>query len=73
MNVDINHMNNQISKLKADIVDLMLIKFGRKVNIDELEESILKRLVQDLRFALLKFGEDYERELENCRVIITSF
>lgn len=57
-------MERTITRLKGEIVELMKRKFGREVDIDELEEVQLKRMVFDLRMSLLDVRSLYERELD---------
>lgn len=62
MNVDCRHMQRTISDLHQEIADAMKLKFGRKVNIDDLEETILRRMVMKLRCDMLDIGSEYVKE-----------
>lgn len=78
MNTDISFMRNEITRLESDIKQAMIKKFGMIVNLDELEEEVLRRYVFDLEtsaedeFRLIdkeiarkKVNYDYERKPRN--------
>ncbi|XP_055624931.1 cilia- and flagella-associated protein 44 isoform X2 [Toxorhynchites rutilus septentrionalis] len=49
MKTDIKFMNQQIIDLKENINEAMIKKFGRIVNLDELEETILRKFAFEMR------------------------
>ncbi|CAD7000651.1 unnamed protein product [Ceratitis capitata] len=48
MNTDINFMRGEITRLESAIKQEMIKKFGTVINLDELEEEVLRRYVFDL-------------------------
>lgn len=66
MKIDVKYMRDVIQKLKKEIDDTMLRKFGTKVDMDDIEESLLKRLVADMHSIVLgleKFLNQLQRSL----------
>lgn len=68
MKTDCKHMQLNIEKLKKDIIEKMKLRFGREVDLDELEEVQLKRMVMDLRLSQLDIRSLYEKEIHLWRV-----
>ncbi|XP_039950900.1 cilia- and flagella-associated protein 44 isoform X1 [Bactrocera tryoni] len=48
MNTDISFMRSEITRLESEIKQEMIKKFGMIINLDELEEEVLRRYVFDL-------------------------
>lgn len=65
MTVDCKSMENKIKSLKKRILDEMKLKFGSKVDIDDLEEATLRRLVLELRVAMLNIRDELEKQLSS--------
>lgn len=65
-------MSAQIRGLNKQIEDEMITKFGSKIEIDELEEAVLRRLVQELRLAMLNIKEMYQKELTQWTDVFAS-
>lgn len=57
-------MAKEEAKLRKDLLELMIQKFGKKVDIDEMEEVQLRRMVLDLRLSRLDLKSLYEHELK---------
>lgn len=70
MNIDLKSMAAKIRSMKKKIIHEMKIKFGSKVNVDELEEAILRRLVMELRVAMLNIGEEYDKQVHEWEDIM---
>lgn len=61
MKADCKHMEQTIARLKTETEQTMVKKFGRVVNLDELEESVLRRFVFNLRTNI----EEERKEADN--------
>lgn len=70
MKNDIAYMKKDLGRLKKEILELMIIKFGRKVDIDEIEEAHLRKLVLELRMSKTDIRSLYEHELHMWKVRI---
>ncbi|KAH8333140.1 hypothetical protein KR074_006765, partial [Drosophila pseudoananassae] len=73
MNTDIKFMRFEITRLEEEIRQAMMKKFGIVVNLDELEEEVLRRYIFDLETtaedelrALEKELAAKEKELSRC-------
>lgn len=64
MKSDCAYMAKQISNLKKQIKEAMIRKFGTVVDLNEVEESYLRRLVLDLRLSSVDFQSMYQAEIE---------
>ncbi|KAK6640272.1 hypothetical protein RUM44_011958 [Polyplax serrata] len=67
MKVDVNHMKEMILNLTKEINEVMLRKFGTKVDIDDIEESLLKKLVADMHRIILDLEKSCDQKLKNIR------
>lgn len=56
--------------MKEDIVETMKIKFGRVIDLDEIQEAYLRRLIFELRMSRMTIREAYEHELRIWQVTI---
>ena len=65
-------MTERIRLLKEDISECMYRKFNGKVNLDELEEAILRRLVAEMRTSLGDVKKEYENKILELQVQHTS-
>lgn len=68
MKTDCKHMEGTISSMKEDIAETMRTKFGKVVDLDEIQEAYLKRLVFDLRMSKINVRSIYEHELKLWQV-----
>lgn len=70
MNADIKYMRSEILRLESLIREEMMKKFGVIVNLDELEEEVLRKYVFDLETS----AEDEMRliEIETKRKLVSS-
>ncbi|KAH8410145.1 hypothetical protein KR009_006835, partial [Drosophila setifemur] len=73
MNTDIKFMRFEITRLEEEIRQAMMKKFGIIVNLDELEEEVLRRYIFDLETdaqeelnALEKEFLEKQKELSRC-------
>jgi cilia- and flagella-associated protein 44 len=63
MNTDIKFMEQQIVDLKDEINGTMMKKFGRIVDLDELEETILRQMVYNMRANVDEVKKEYARKI----------
>lgn len=70
MKADIQYMDNIITELNAEISVQSHNRFGSIVNIEELESSVLRRLVHELRISMVNVRKGYEKELAQFNVCI---
>lgn len=68
MKTDIKHMEKQISDLKDETNQAMLKKFGRIINLDDLEETILRRFTYDMRANIDDIRKEYQRKISDIKV-----
>jgi len=68
LKVEGQHLVDTIQKLKADITECMLRKFGGEIDLDEMEESILGRLVAEEKSPVKDLIEAYERRIHDMQV-----
>lgn len=61
-------MEKKIADIKADTTESMKRKFGRKIDLDEIQEAYLRRLVFDLRMSKIDVRSLYEQELKSWKV-----
>lgn len=61
-------MEDKIYILNNNIEELMKKKFGKSVDLDEIQEAQLKKLIFDLRMSMLDIRNMYEEELHQWRV-----
>ncbi|XP_053674678.1 cilia- and flagella-associated protein 44 [Anopheles nili] len=67
MKTDIKFMRQQLISLKEEITKMMMKKFGRVIDLDELEETILRQYTFEMRANLNDVKKSYEersRELK---------
>ncbi|XP_026479521.1 cilia- and flagella-associated protein 44-like [Ctenocephalides felis] len=63
MNQDCLVMEERIRKLRESIAEVMYRKFNQIIDLDQLEEAILKKLVHDLRFRMADVQKSYDKEI----------
>lgn len=66
--MDGQHLVETIQKLKTDITECMLRKFGQEIDLDEMEESILRRLVAEEKSPVKDLIKAYERKIHDMQV-----
>ena len=66
--MDGQHLVETIQKLKADITECMLRKFGGEIDLDDMEESILRRLVAEEQALVKDLIKAYERRIHDMQV-----
>lgn len=66
--MDGQHLVETIQKLKADITECMLRKFGGEIDLDEMEESILRRLVAEEQSPVKDLIKAYEKTMHDMQV-----
>jgi hypothetical protein len=70
MKADCQHMIEMIHKLKEDIRQCMLRKFGQEIDLDELEESILQTLAAKIKYSTKDIRKAYERRILEMQVLM---
>lgn len=68
MNQDCLVMEERIRKLRESIAEVMYRKFNQIIDLDQLEEAILKKLVHDLRFRMADVQKSYDKEIAKWKV-----
>lgn len=68
MNTDINFMRGEITRLESAIKQEMIKKFGTVINLDELEEEVLRRYVFDLETSAEEEFRLIEKEIAKKKV-----
>ncbi|RZF35303.1 hypothetical protein LSTR_LSTR013714 [Laodelphax striatellus] len=63
MRVDVKAMEAQIEELKKKIKNEKMIKFGAEINIDRLEDSVLKEMILAVRFDIASLQQEMEKKL----------
>ncbi|XP_017782969.1 PREDICTED: uncharacterized protein LOC108567166 [Nicrophorus vespilloides] len=64
MKVDFSHMQSTMKSIRREIADEMTIQFGGPVNIDELQEFLLKKLIFNLKLSMIDIKSMFIKELE---------
>lgn len=67
MKADIKYMEQQIVDLKEEINSAMTKKFGRVVDLDELEEAILRRFVYEMRTNKEDVKKEYAKKIAKVK------
>lgn len=62
MKTDCKFMESEIVELREQINQTMIKKFGRVVDLDELEEAVLKRFVYDMKANCDNIRKDYDKK-----------
>ncbi|CRK89887.1 CLUMA_CG003434, isoform A [Clunio marinus] len=65
MKTDIKFMEKQITDLKDETSQAMLKKFGRIVDLNEVEETILRKFAFDMQVEMRANSEDIKRHYSN--------
>lgn len=61
---DCHYMEQQIQELKDQIKDAMMKKFGMAVNLDELQEALLRKLLFEIRLNIDDVRSEFGRKIE---------
>ncbi|XP_053686558.1 cilia- and flagella-associated protein 44 [Sabethes cyaneus] len=69
MRTDIKYMDQQIIELKEQIIEAMIKKFGRVINLDELEETILRKFAFEMRANMDDVRKSYAERVRDLKVI----
>lgn len=62
MKTDIKFMQGNIMQLQDKTTDSIINKFGMLIDLDELEESILKRFLYDIRANITDMNKHFEEK-----------
>ncbi|XP_031368455.1 cilia- and flagella-associated protein 44 isoform X2 [Apis dorsata] len=65
--LDLKYMKAQNKKLKEEIKEKMIQKFGCKVSLIELYEIILQRLIYDTKIDVRKIMKNFTKDIENTK------
>ncbi|GJQ65650.1 hypothetical protein Trydic_g7740 [Trypoxylus dichotomus] len=68
MKTDCKTMENRIYRLNNTIAESMKKKFGKVVDLDEVQEALIKKLIFDLRMSMLDISTMFEDELHMWKV-----
>lgn len=68
MTTDCKYMMRTIDSLRESINELLIQKFGSVVDIDDVEEAYLKKLVYDLRMSQTDIKSLYVEEMQYWKV-----
>lgn len=69
MEVDCKYMDGEIKRLKSEVKQEMYKKFGREISLSLLYETILKRMVHDIKGDMKDLIKSYDKEI-NCMFAI---
>lgn len=61
-------MNTAIAQLHSEVNDKMVKKFGMKIDFDEMEESVLTRLLLNQTSKVDDAANDQEKEIRKLKV-----
>lgn len=61
--IDICYMSQLVAQLEQEIEEAVLRKFGVKVDLDELEEALVKKLVAEMNFIPFELQKKLDRKL----------
>nr|XP_018898031.1 PREDICTED: uncharacterized protein LOC109031139 [Bemisia tabaci] len=64
LNLDCKKMKEEIAELTAKISETIITKFGQAVDVDSLEEIVLRRLLGEIRSTLPEVEEEMWKEKE---------
>lgn len=65
---DFNYMNGQILVLKEKINNIMLKKFGTVIDLDEMEENILKRFLLNFEGSAETIDKEHKKKSDELKV-----
>ncbi|XP_015588735.2 uncharacterized protein LOC107264707 [Cephus cinctus] len=67
MNVDCKHMELEIKKLKDNIKEEMMKKFGQEISLNALYEAVLRRMVYDIKVNINGMISSFEKEINSVK------
>lgn len=67
MKTDCKYMEKQIHDLEETYNEEMIKKFGMKVNLDDMEEGILRKMVYDIRATTVDIQKEYNAKARELR------
>ncbi|XP_029043385.1 cilia- and flagella-associated protein 44 isoform X1 [Osmia bicornis bicornis] len=65
--LDLKYMESENKKLKEDIKEKMIQKFGREVSLINLYETILQRLIYDTKTDVRKIMKNYNKDIKSIK------
>lgn len=65
---DFSYMNGRIHFLKEKISNVMLKKFGAIIDLDEMEESILKKFLLNFQGSAEAIDREYKNKADGLKV-----
>lgn len=68
MKTDIKFMENQIIELKRECVEVVYRKFGRMLTLDDLEETVLRRMCYEMRADIKDIKKAYAIQVSEVHV-----
>lgn len=68
MKTDCNFMNNKILHLKDDTNNIMSKRFGLIIDLDEMEESILKKCLLNSQGSAEAIDNEYQKKANELKV-----
>ncbi|XP_062543886.1 cilia- and flagella-associated protein 44 [Armigeres subalbatus] len=69
MRTDIKYMDQQIIVLREEINQAMIKKFGRVINLDELEETILRKFAFEMRANMDDVKKSYAERTRDLKIL----
>ncbi|XP_015185345.1 PREDICTED: cilia- and flagella-associated protein 44 [Polistes dominula] len=64
MKIDCKHMKNEINNLKNEIKDEMKKKFGQTISLTTMYETVLQRMIYNIKSDLTEMMKSYEEQLK---------
>lgn len=62
--IDCEYMESEIKRLKEEIKQEMIQKFGKEVSLTSLYEAVLRRMVYDVKADMKKMIKSYDKEIK---------
>jgi hypothetical protein len=69
MKTDVKFMEKVIQDLKAELNEAMIKKFGRIINLDDLEETILRKFAFEMRANLDEVKRGYAEKINDYKKV----
>ncbi|KAH0534340.1 hypothetical protein KQX54_003166 [Cotesia glomerata] len=64
--IDCDYMESEIKRLKEEIKQEMIQKFGREVSLTSLYEAVLRRMVYDVKADMKEMIKSYDKEIKGA-------
>lgn len=64
MKIDCKHMKNEIKNLKNEIKEEMKKKFGQPISLKTMYETVLQRMIYNIKSDLSEIIKSYEEQLK---------